>query len=123
MLLNILQCLGLTPATKNYLPQTSIVLRLRHSALASCYSKRLHCKLLSKPVLHRSILHVTAGKIICQSRLTKFRVPCFLSPYSRAVHKERVQSLVKIKNELTRKMLVVILFELSNKLKRKTATV
>lgn len=106
MLLNILQCIGLTPATKNYLPQMSIVLRLRHSALASCYLNRLHCKLLSKFVLHRFILHVTAGKIICQSCLTKFQVPCFLSPYSRAVHKEHVQFLVKIKNELTRKMLV-----------------
>lgn len=68
-LLNILQRIGLTPATKNSLSQMSIVLRLRQSTLASCHVKRLHWKpssslfhLLSKSVPHRFTLHVTAGK-------------------------------------------------------------
>lgn len=69
-LLNILQRIGLTPATKNYLSPMSIVLRLRQPTLASCHLKRLHWKpssslihLLSKSVPHRFKLHVTAGKI------------------------------------------------------------
>lgn len=68
-LLNILQSIGLTLATEDYLSPMLTVLRLRHPSLAACHLKTplealsslIH--LLSKSVLHRFRQRVTPGKI------------------------------------------------------------